>query len=83
MDFGCGCENGDGEIKRGGCAGGKDELCDGGEEGGGGCTNLEDEFAKTSDVDLCDVEKFLVCLFENVTNSWVVGYELEWDGKEG
>ena len=81
MDFGCGCENGDGEIKRGGCAGGKDELCDEGEEGGGGCTNLEDEFTKTGDVDLCDVAEVLVCLFEDIANSWVVGNELEWDSE--
>ena len=31
---------------------------------GGGCANLEDEFAEASDVNLCDVEEFLVCLFK-------------------
>ena len=76
MDFGCRCKNGDGEVERRGCAGGKDELCDEGEEGGGGCANLEYKLTEAGDVDLCDVEEFLVCLFEDVANGWVVGNEL-------
>ena len=81
MDFGCGCKNGDGEVERGGSVGGEDELCDEGEERGGSCANLEDEFAEASDVNLCDVEEFLVCLFEYVSNGWMVSDELKWDSK--
>ena len=64
MDLGCGCEDGDGKVERRGSVGGENELCDEGEESGRGCANLEDEFAEAGDVDLCDIEEFLVCLFE-------------------
>ena len=64
MDLGGGCKDGDGKVGRGGIVGGEDELCDEGEKSGGGCANLEDKFAEASDVNLCDVEEFLVCLFE-------------------
>ena len=64
MDLGCGSEDSDGKVKRGGGVGGKDELCDEGEESGGSCANLKNEFTETGDVDLCDIKEFLMCLFE-------------------
>ena len=79
MDFRCWSEYSDGEVESGRCVSGKDELCDEGKEGGGGCTNLEDEFTEACIVDLCDVERFLVRLFEQVSNGWIVGDELKWN----
>ena len=79
MDLGGGCKDGDGKVERGGSVGGEDELCDEGKEGRRGCTNLEDEFTEACDVDLCDVERFLVRLFEQVSNGWIVGDELKWN----
>ena len=64
MDLGCGCEDGDGKVERRGSVGGENELCDEGEESGRGCANLKNEFAEACDVDLRDIEQFLVCLFK-------------------
>ena len=53
------------------------------EECRGGGANLENEFTKASDVNLCDVEKFLMCLLKDVTYCGVISDELEWNGEEG
>ena len=34
---------------------------------------MEDEFTEACDVDLCDIEEFLMCLFEQMSNGWIVG----------
>ena len=49
----------------------------------GGGTRLEDKFSKASDVNLCDVENFLMCLLKDVTYCRVICDELKWNGEEG
>ena len=58
--------------------GGKDELRNESKECWGGGTRLEDKFTKASDVNLCDVENFLMCLLKEMSYFRMVGYELKW-----
>ena len=78
MYVGSGCENSDGKVEGWGCVGGEN-LFDHEKKEGGRCgSNLEDEFTKTCDVYLRDVELLLVRLFKDAPHGGVVCDVLEW-----